>query len=90
MSKLLVYKKYAYLNDEDRRRHGIVNGKLAETFEYKFTPPAELWRVVESNGSMLTEKFQTALDAFQMGGDRMVKIEGQLFGIPVLRVQDIL
>ena len=74
MSKLLVYKKYAYLNDEDRRQ-GIVNGKPAETFEYKFTPPAELWRVLRSNGFMLTEKFQTALDAFQMGGERMVKIE---------------
>ena len=52
----------------------IVNGKPAETFEYKFTPPAELWRVVGSNGSLLTEKFQIALDAFQMGGERMVKI----------------
>ena len=31
--------------------------------------------MVESNGSMLMEKFQTALDAFQMGGERMVKIE---------------
>ena len=75
MSKLLVYKKYAYLNAEDRRRHGIVNGKPAERFEYKFTPPAELWRVVGSNRSMLTEKFKITLDAFQMGGERMVKIE---------------
>ena len=75
MSKLLVYKKNAYLNDEGRQRYGIVNGKPAERFEYKFTHPAELWRVVESNGSMLTEKFQTALNAFQMGGERMVKIE---------------
>ncbi|MCH7832421.1 MAG: hypothetical protein IIC55_06065 [Proteobacteria bacterium] len=75
MSKLLVYENYAYLNDEDRRWHGIVNGKPTETFEYKFAPPAELWRVEGSNGSMLTEKFQAALDAFQMGGDRMFKIE---------------
>ncbi len=75
MSKLLVYEKYAYLTEEDRRRHGTVNGDPAETFEYKFTPPADLWRVEGSNGSMLTEKFQAALDAFQMGGDRMAKIE---------------
>lgn len=75
MSKLLVYENYAYLNDEDRRRHGIVNGEPAETFEYKYTPPADLWRVEGCNGSMLTEKFQAALEAFQMGGDRMVKIE---------------
>ncbi len=75
MSKLLVYENYAYLNDEDRRRHGIVKGEPAETFEYKFAPPADLWRVEGCNGSMLTKKFQAALDAFQMGGDRMVKIE---------------
>ena len=28
---------------------------------------------------MLTEKFQIALDAFQMGGERMVKIEVVFF-----------
>ena len=38
-------------------------------------PPEELWRVKGKNGTMLSADFKSALDAFQMGGKHMVKIE---------------
>jgi len=74
-SKLLVYENYAYLNEHDRERHGIVNGEPQESFIYKNLPPEELWRVEGGNGTMVTADFKSALNAFQMGGHRMVKIE---------------
>ncbi len=38
-------------------------------------PPGELWRVEGMNGTMLSADFKSALNAFQMGGKRMAKIE---------------
>lgn len=75
MAELLVYENFAYLNDEDRQRHGFVQDAVAEKFVYKGLHPQELWRVEGTNGTMLSAKFQDALKAFQMGGERMVKIE---------------
>lgn len=75
MPELLVYENYAYLSDGDRQRHGIVGERPAERFAYKSMPPEELWRVKGNNGTMLSADFKSALDAFQMGGKYMVKIE---------------
>ncbi len=75
MPELLVYENYAYLSDGDRQRHGIVGEAPDEMFAYKSMPPEELWRVEGQNGTMLSADFKSALDAFQMGGKRMVKIE---------------
>jgi len=77
--KLLVYENYAYLNEHDRERHGIVKGEPQDLFTYNNLPPEELWRVEGENGSTVTENFQTALNAFQKGGNRMVKIEVVFF-----------
>jgi len=73
--ELLVYENYAYLSDDDRQRHGIVAEAPDDTFAYKGAPPEELWRVEGPNGAMLSAEFKSALNAFQMGGNRMVKIE---------------
>ena len=73
--ELLVYENYAHLSDADRQRHGIVGERPAERFTYKSMPPEELWRVKGKNGTMLSADFKSALDAFQMGGKHMVKIE---------------
>ena len=75
VTKLLVYENYAYLNDGDRNRHGIVEGDPEELFSFSNLPPEELWRVQGQNGSMLTDDFHSALKAFQMGGNRMAKVE---------------
>ncbi len=75
MAELLVYGKYAYLSDEDRDRHGVVDGTPGETFVYEGLPPQALWRVEGPNGAMLSAEFKAALNAFRMGGDRMVMIE---------------
>ncbi len=75
MPELLVYENYAYLSDGDCQRHGIVGEAPDETFAYKSMPPEELWRVEGKNGTMLSADFKSALDAFQMGGKHMVKIE---------------
>ncbi|MEE9317398.1 MAG: hypothetical protein V3U48_03800 [Rhodospirillales bacterium] len=79
MADLLVYENYAYLNDDDRQRPGFVNGMPPQLFTYSNLPPEELWRVEGQNGSMLTADFQAALDAFQMGGSQMAKIEVIVF-----------
>lgn len=79
VTKLLVYENYAYLNGEDRDRHGVVDGAPDEQFSFSNLPPAELWRVNGQNGTMLTDDFQSALQAFQMGGNRMAKIEVVFF-----------
>ncbi len=71
----MVYENYAYLSDEDRRRHGVVDEIAGEKFVYRGLPPQELWRVEGPNGSMLSAEFKAALNAFQMGGSRMVRIE---------------
>lgn len=75
VTKLLVYENFAYLNDEDRDRHGVVEGDPDDQFPFSDPPPGELWRVQGQNGTMLTDDFQSALKAFQMGGNRMAKIE---------------
>jgi len=75
VTKLLVYENYAYLNDDDRDRHGIVEGDPEDLFSFSSMPPEELWRVQGQNGSMLTDDFHSALKAFQMGGNRMAKVE---------------
>lgn len=75
MAELLVFEEYAYLNDEDRQRHGVVDETPGDKFEYQGMPPEALWRVEGPNGTMLSAEFQAALSAFQMGGNRMVKIE---------------
>jgi len=73
--ELSVYKNYAYLSGGGRQRHGIVGETPGETFAYKGMPPEELWRVEGKNGTMLSADFKSALDAFQMGSKRMVKVE---------------
>ena len=75
VTKLLVYENYAYLNNDDRDRHGIVEGDPEDSFSFSDLPPEELWRVQGQNGTMLTDDFHSALNAFQMGGNRMAKIE---------------
>ena len=75
MAELLVFEEYAYLSDEDRRRHGVVGETPGEAFVYKGMPPPALWRVEGPNGTILSAEFKAALDAFQMGGNRMVRIE---------------
>lgn len=79
MPKLLVYERFAYVNDDGRRRHGMFNGEPADSFAYSNAPPEELWREEGRNGSMLTAEFQAAIDAFQMGGIRMAKIDVVIF-----------
>ena len=78
-SKLLIYENYAYLSEHDRERHGIVNGEPQDLFTYKNLPPEELWRVEGDSGTLVTADFQSALKAFQMGGNQMVKIEVVFF-----------
>ena len=75
MPELLFYENYAYLSDGDRQHHGFVGETPDETFAYKGMPPEELWRVEGKNGTVLSADFKSALDALQMGGKCMVKIE---------------